>query len=109
MTIRKLRITKAMAAEKTFRTLPEVDQFLDGIKEKLSDLDELTKSFQNQFARVEKAIAKDPQLASPFSFKVDFQGDGSSEPRKKLNIKTGKFDKVVFSKRFSLRLSFQKR
>jgi hypothetical protein len=106
MTIRKLRITKAMAAERTFRTLPEVDQFLDGIKEKLSDLDELTKSFQNQFARVEKAISKDPQLASPFSFKVDFQGDGSDDSKKKMNIKTGKFDKVVIPKPEILRKNF---
>jgi hypothetical protein len=105
MAIRKL-VTKAEAAEKNFRSLPEVEKFLEDMKEKLSDLDELTKSFQQQFARVENACAAKPEVAAPFSFKVNFEGIDEQEQRKKIDIKTKRLDKVVLPKPEILRKNF---
>lgn len=108
MSIRRL-LTKAEAAEKTFRTLPEVDSLLEKIKEKIADLDELTKSFQTQFARAEKACEAsavgDAETAGPFSFKVDFK-DGDAPKSRKIDIKTQKLDKVVVPKPEILRKNF---
>lgn len=106
MSIRRL-LTKAEAAEKTFRTLPEVDTLLEKIKEKIADLDELTKSFQTQFARAEKACeaSVDTEVAGPFSFKVDFK-DGDAPKSRKIDIKTQKLDKVVVPKPEILRKNF---
>ena len=95
MAIRNL-MTKAEAAEKNFRTLPEVDQLLDKIDEKLEDLDSLTKNYQTQFARAEKAMGA-PEQAAPFTFKVDF-GNGDAPKSRKIDIKTERLDKVVVPK-----------
>lgn len=108
MTIRKL-MTKAEAAEKNFRTLPEVDSLLEQIKQKLADLDELTNNFRTQFARAEKAglgTQVHIENAAPFSFKVDFKNGDDPKVSRKIDIKTQRLDKVVIPKPEVLRKNF---
>ncbi len=105
MTIKKL-VTKADAAEKKFRSLPEVDAVLDMIKQKLADLDELTNNFRAQFARAEKAAPHVPETAAPFTFKVDFKNGEDTKVSRKIDIKTQKLDKVVIPKPEVLRKNF---
>lgn len=105
MAIKKL-VTKGDAAEKKFRTLPEVDKTLDKVDQTLDELDQLTRSFQSQFARSETALkAGNIEQAAPFVYEVNL-GEDPPPRRKKIDVKTDKFDKVVIPKPELLRKNF---
>jgi len=75
-------------ADAPFRSLVEVDRYLSQLKDELQDISSMLRTYQAQFARVERQ----PMVAADLSFKV------GSDPKKSPKIISDKIDKIVVPK-----------
>jgi hypothetical protein len=87
-------------AEKPFRSLQEVNEYLKKVMDNLSDMEGLLRQYQLQFSRAEKASTPS----------VEFLINGDQPPKKKgstTTINVDKIDKIVIPKIDALRKNFK--
>lgn len=92
MTIQRL-LTVSGLADSPFRSLVEVEEYLQKIKQKISDTDALEKHYEKEFSRTEK---RSLMTASEFMFRINRdRGAKPSQDPTHPKFFTGKFDKVT--------------
>jgi hypothetical protein len=94
---------KPELADGPFRSLQDVQTYLDSIKTNINDLDSLLKQYQLQFSRAQE---KTTSVASPLEFVVN--PDAVKQPRRGggKTISLDKIDKIVIPKMDTLRKNF---
>jgi hypothetical protein len=106
MAIKRL-MRRGEIADSPFRSLQEVERYLDLVQEQIEDEGNLLKQYQQQFSRIEKAHLL---CAAPHEFKINDEDDGgtpSVPTRISPKIDAHKIDKIVIPKMDVLRKNFQ--
>lgn len=86
-------------ADAPFRSLVEVDRYLDKMKDQLKDMDSMLRLYQGQFARAQRG---GPMTAADLTFKMGDDPKSGSSPK----IISDKIDKIVVPKLEVLKNNF---
>lgn len=98
MAIRKLTtLSSTEVADGAFRSLTEVDRYLESVKENLTNLESIIRQYQAQFAKAEKASTE---------FVINREGKPGSPAKRPGGGKAIGLDKVVVPKLDALRKNF---
>jgi hypothetical protein len=87
-------------AEHNFRSLEEIERYLEELKKQVTDFDSLLQKYQSQFA-------KTAMTAAPIEFKINVKQDLTPKAKKGPAILIDHIDKFVIPKMDVLRKNFQ--